>query len=130
MSFINIRCTEVLKMSNKNNDKEIKEKKTRIYTKAMMIRSVARVCGENYRTVREIYNSLEENIETLLSSANQNTDVSIRLFRGITINSSYVPEKRKYNNLTGEIIMAASRIKPKFIISRSYCEKLSKKKNK
>ena len=100
--------------------------KTKItYTKDMLIKKIAEEYGIGVKIVRSIYNQLEEDIFEILSSANLNTDVSIRLFEGISIDSSFLPEKTKVNNLTGETIVASSKIKPKANITRNYCEKLT-----
>ena len=101
-------------------------KKTKTtYTKDMLIKKIAEEYGTGVRIVRSIYNALEDNIFEILSSANLNTDISIRLFEGISIDSSFLPEKTKINNLTGETIIASSKIKPKANITRNYCEKLT-----
>ena len=36
-------------------------------------------------------------------------------------------EKAKKNNLTGQVSLVESKVKPKFNITRSYCEKLNNK---
>ena len=95
------------------------------YTKEMLMRDIASKCRRDINTVRRIYSALEENIAELLSSASSEVDVSIRLFEGITLDSTYVPEKVKLNNLTGETITAMSKIKPKANITRNYREKLT-----
>lgn len=95
------------------------------YTKDMLIRSISDMCNKDIRTVRNIYNALEETIAKLLSSATLDTNVSIRLFEGITIDSTFIPEKTKVNNLTGEVITATSKIKPKANITRNYRNKLT-----
>lgn len=104
------------------------EKTTLTYTKAMFINNIAMETGQDPKTVRSIYNALEEDISRFLLLADEDTDVSLRLFEGITINSTFVPEKAKVNNLTGEEIIASSKIKPKANITRNYCEKLNRSK--
>ena len=100
--------------------------KTKItYTKDMLIRRLSEECDKDIKSVRLIYNKLEGDIAHILSSANNDTDVSIRLFEGITINSSYIPEKVKVNNLTGNVMTTMSKIRPKANITRSYCEKIT-----
>lgn len=118
------------------------DKMKNTYTKEMLIKSIAEKCGkklsniridkedklrsgEEISIVRAIYNILEESIADILSSANSNTDVSIRLFEGITIDSKFIPEKTKVNNLTGKVITSASKIKPKANITRNYRNKLT-----
>ncbi len=104
---------------------EANEKEKATYTKEMLIKEIAIRCRKDVRFVRAVYNSLEETIFDVLSSASPDTDISIRLFEGITLGSAYVPEKTKVNNLTGETITASSKIKPKANITRNYCEKLT-----
>ena len=58
---------------------------------------------------------------------NEEQDVCIKLFEGISLDGIYVPEKTKTNNLTGKTNLVKSKIKPKFTITRSYCEKLNNK---
>jgi hypothetical protein len=113
---------EVIIMKNKLNTQE-NTKNT--YTKEMLIKKIAEVSGKNVHTVRIIYNTFEKIIADMLSSANYNTDISLRLFEGVSINSSFVPEQTKMNNLTGNIMTSASKIKAKANITRYYCEKLT-----
>ena len=77
--------------------------------------------------IKDVYGLLEDMIFNILSSADKKQDVCIRLFEGISLDGTYVSEKTKKNNLTGEINLVESKIKPKFNITRSYCEKLNGK---
>lgn len=118
-------------MSNKiggekmSDSLKTQEKVKHTYTKDMLIRSIADTCHKDMGTVRIFYNALEENVAKLLSSATSDADISIRLFEGITLGSTFVPEKTKVNNLTGKFITATSKIKPKANITRSYRDKLT-----
>ena len=94
-------------------------------TKETLIRDTARQTNKNISDVRDIYNTLEKTIFDLLSSVNVNGNITIRLFEGISLDGTYIPEKTKQNNLTGELSFVESKIKPKFNITRSYCEKLN-----
>ena len=97
----------------------------RSYTKEMMIRNIAEKCCKNIGTIRIVYNALEDLIAEYLSAASPDTDVSIRLFEGITMDSTFIPEKDKLNNLTGQVIKTTSKIKPKANVTRYYGERLS-----
>lgn len=77
--------------------------------------------------VKDVYNMLEDVIFNSLSSVDRKQDVCIRLFEGISLDGKYTPEKTRKNNLTGEMSFVESKIKPKFNITRSYCEKLNDK---
>lgn len=95
------------------------------FTKECLIKDIAKLTNNNIADVRNIYNALEKDIFDILSSVDKDRDVCIRLFEGISLDGTYVSEKTKKNNLTGEISLVESRIKPKFNITRSYIEKLN-----
>lgn len=95
------------------------------FTKENLIKDIAKQTNNNISDVKEIYNALESVIFDILSSTDENQDVTIRLFEGISLDGVYVLEKEKRNNLTGKTSFVKSKIKPKFYITRSYCEKLN-----
>ena len=96
-------------------------------TKENLIKDIANNTNKNISDVKDVYNAFEKTIFDILSSVETNGDVTIRLFEGISLDGIYVPEKTKQNNLTGELSLVESKIKPKFNITRSYCEKLNSK---
>lgn len=98
------------------------------YTKDMLIKTVAKDCRIDRNTVKDVYESIEDSVSDALSSANEDRDVSIRLFEGIVLNGVYVPSHEKLNNLTGEMIVTKSKIVPKAHITRTYCDKISSRK--
>lgn len=97
----------------------------KVITKENLIRDIAKQTNNNISDIKTIYNALESFIFDTLSSVDTNEDVCIRLFEGISLDGIYIPEKTKKNNLTGETNLVQSKIKPKFNITRSYCEKLN-----
>lgn len=92
-------------------------------SKKKLIKSVR--SSHTKTTIKDIYNTLENTIFDLLYSVGKKQDVCIKLFEGISLDGKYVSEKTKKNNLTGEVCIVESKIKPKFNITRSYCEKLN-----
>ena len=96
-----------------------------VKTKEDIIKTISRKEKKDISEVRDIYRALENTIFDLISNIEPNSSLAIRLFEGFVINSDYVPEKRKKNNLTGKEIVVDSHIKPKVSISRTYCEKLN-----
>ena len=98
-------------------------------TKENLIKDIAKQTNNNICDVREIYNALEKDIFDILSSVSKEQDICIKLFEGISLDGKYIPEKTKKNNLTGQESFVESKIKPKFSITRSYCEKLNDKYN-
>lgn len=95
------------------------------FTKESLIKDIAKQTNKNISDVRDIYNALEKDIFDILSSVSEDQNVCIKLFEGISLDGTYIPEKKKKNNLTGKISFVESKIKPKFNVTRSYCEKLN-----
>ena len=94
-------------------------------TKENLIKDIAKQTNKSISDIKNVYNTLEKTIFDILSSVDVNGDISIRLFEGISLDGIYVSEKTKKNNLTGKETFVESKIKPKFNITRSYCEKLN-----
>lgn len=94
-------------------------------TKENIIKDIARQTNKSVYDTRNFYNALENVIFDLLCAANERQDICIKLFEGISLDGKYIPEKTKKNNLTGKVNLVESKIKPKFNITRSYCEKLN-----
>jgi nucleoid DNA-binding protein len=96
-----------------------------IISKKKLIKSIRD--SHTKSVIKDVYSLLEGIIFNSLSSVDKRQDVCIRLFEGISLDGTYVSEKTKKNNLTGEVSLVESKIKPKFNITRSYCEKLNDK---
>lgn len=94
-------------------------------TKDNLIKIIAKQNKQSISNTRDFYNTLENVIFDILCSVNEEQDVCIKLFEGISLDGSYISEKTKKNNLTGKVSFVDSKIKPKFNITRSYCEKLN-----
>ena len=109
------------------------EKNIDTYTKEMLVKQVTKKYKKeispsklHMEEVRNVINLLEEEIFEILSTADENKDVSIRLFEGMTMDSTFVPGKTKVNNLTGKEIYVPGKIKPKVNITRYYTSSLNK----
>lgn len=114
-----ISTEDLLKLIDKATDEN------GVISKKKLIKSI-----RNYHTksvIKYVYGLLEEIIFNSLSSVDKKQDVCIRLFEGVSLDGKYVSEKTKKNNLTGEVSFVESKIKPKFNVTRSYCEKLNNK---
>lgn len=96
-------------------------------TKENLIKNIAKQSNKTISDTRDFYNTLEDIIFNTLSSVDEKQDICIKLFEGISLDGTFIPEKAKKNNLTGEVKLVSSKIKPKFNITRSYCEKLNNK---
>ena len=69
-------------------------------TKENIIRNIAQQTNKSIVDVKNIYNTLEDYIFTTLSSVNEDQDICIKLFEGISLDGSYISEKKKKSNLT------------------------------
>jgi nucleoid DNA-binding protein len=114
-----ISTKDLLNLINKATDEN------GIISKKKLIKSIRN--SHTRSVIKDIYNLIESTIFNYLCSVNRKQDISIRLFEGISLDGTYVSEKTKKNNLTGEVGFVESKIKPKFNITRSYCEKLNNK---
>lgn len=114
-----VSTEDLLKLIDKATDEN------GIISKKKLIKSIRN--SHTKSVIKYIYGLLEEIIFNSLSSVDKKQDVCIRLFEGISLDGTYVSEKTKKNNLTGEVGIVESKIKPKFNITRSYCEKLNNK---
>lgn len=104
-------------------------KEKNIITKEKLIRSIAKKSNRTVSDIKIFYNTFENIIFDLLYSVDEKRDLCIKMFEGISLDGKYISEKKKKNNLTGEVGFVDSKIKPKFKITRSYCEKLNNKLN-
>ena len=114
-----ISSDDLLKLFDKISDEN------GIISKRKLIKSIKSHYTKN--TIKDVYGILEDLIFDSLSSVNENQDVCIKLFEGISLDGKYIHEKTKKNNLTGKESFVDSKIKPRFNITRSYCEKLNNK---
>lgn len=96
-------------------------------TKECLIKEIAKQTNKTISDTKTFYNALEDIIFNTLSSVDEKQDVCIKLFEGISLNGNYIPAKEKKSNLTGQVKLVVSKVKPKFNITRSYCEKLNNK---
>lgn len=96
-------------------------------TKEKLIKIIAKQTKKSVSDTKDFYNTLENVVFDMLYSVDKEQDICIKLFEGISLDGTYVPEKTKKNNLTGETNLVHSKIKPKFNVTRSYCEKLNSK---
>lgn len=114
-----ISTEDLIKLIDKSTDEN------GIISKKKLIKSVK--SSHTKTVIKDIYGMFEHVIFDTLSSVDKKQDVCIKLFEGISLDGKYASEKTKNNNLTGEISLVGSKIKPKFNITRSYCEKLNNK---
>lgn len=96
-------------------------------TKENLIKEIAKQTNKTIIDTKIFYDALESIIFNTLSSASEEQDMCIKLFEGVSLNGIYIPEKTKQNNLTGRLSLVESKIKPKFEVTRTYCEKLNNK---
>lgn len=114
-----ISTEDLIKLIDKSTDEN------GIISKKKLIKSVKN--SHTKTVIKDVYSIFENVIFDTLSSVDKKQDVCIKLFEGISLDGKYASEKTKKNNLTGEVNLVGSKIKPKFNITRSYCDKLNNK---
>lgn len=114
-----ISTEDLIKLIDKSTDEN------GVISKKKLVKSIKN--SHTKTVIKDIYGMFEDVIFEILSSVDKKQDVCIKLFEGISLDGKYASEKTKQNNLTGEISLVGSKIKPKFNITRSYCEKLNNK---
>lgn len=75
--------------------------------------------------INNLLDVFEEVVYDNLKSATNQESIIVPLFEGMTIESVYTPKTTKLNNLTGEMMIITSRIKPKATFTRTCISKLS-----
>lgn len=65
------------------------------YSRIELIKMVAEKTGYHQHNVAEIHTALEEIVNELLLSADENSDVEIRLFFGLGLYSTFIPKRNK-----------------------------------
>lgn len=112
-----ISTEDLIKLIEKATDED------GIISKKRLIKSIKNAHTKS--VIKDVYNLFEDIIFNSLASVDKKQDVCIRLFEGVSLDGVYVPENTKKNNLTGKMSLVESKIKPKFNITRSYCDKLN-----
>lgn len=112
--------------TNRRRKHYMEEKEKLTYTKADLIKSIARDCGFEQEEVRMVYESLDQHIFEALGSATEDADVTIRLFDGVSMSSTFEPKMARHNNLTDENIISLPKVRPKAKLTRNYRERLTR----
>lgn len=102
-----------------------KEKNKMVYSKSEIVDNVARCCRVRLNVVEKVFAEIEYFIMERLSDADGSNDVVLKLFDGMSLSASFVPEKEKLNNLTGETITTTSKIAIKANVTKTYKNKVS-----
>ena len=113
-----ISLEDLFKLIDKSSDKD------GVVSKKKLVKSIR--SSHSKMVVKTVLDVLEDSLFEYLSSVDEEQDICIKLFEGISLEGIYAAEKLKKSNLTGEVSLIPSRVKPKFNITRTYCEKLVK----
>ena len=117
------RGLEMVIMGKKSLNKKA-DRIIRTFTRDDLVNMISGETGVSQNFARSIYDVMEEKVRFMLSQANENEDVKLKLFEGIALECKFIPEKVRKNNLTGEIITAKSKRKVEGKITKNYLEKL------
>ena len=114
-----VSTEDLIKLIDKATDED------GIISKKKLIKSIRN--SHTKAVIKNVYNILEDSLFESLFNVDRKHNVCIKLFEGVSLDGVFIPEKTKKNNLTGQINLVRSKIKPKFNITRYYCEKLNDK---
>lgn len=90
-----------------------------------VIRAVADSACLSIGDVRSVFRALNDVLPTFLEKADENNKVTVKLLEGFYIDSVYLPECQKMNNLTGKIVNSPSKIKVKARVTKSYIDRIN-----
>lgn len=94
-------------------------------TRENLIREIAHRNKKDIASTREFYDTFENLLFEHLSQVSEEQDVLIKVFNGVSLTGTYVPEYQKMNNNVSDNMMIPSKIKPKFNITRYYRDRLN-----
>lgn len=96
-----------------------------VINKEQLIREIARREGIPLSTVRSLYNTLENYIFELLSSAASDKKIELKLFNGFIIDCEYQGEREMLHPGYGRLFETEAKIWAKPKITRYYNRKLN-----
>lgn len=73
-----------------------------------------------------VLDTLAEVVYDYLRNVSETESIMIPLFEGMNITGSFIPEKNKVNNLTGETIITSKKVQPTVKFTRTCIDKLSR----
>ncbi len=78
-----------------------------------LVGKISDASGMKKSLVKSVLSSLEAVLTGTLKEANQDTDVSVRIFEGFFVESTFIPGGTRKNNLTGRMHDTNDKIKVK-----------------
>ena len=94
-------------------------------TRDSLIKTISKKTMVNVEYIKEFFDALEDTIVEHLSSVEEDNDVVIKLFNGISLKGVFVPEHKIRNNNVSTNDTVPSKIKPRFNITKTYIERLN-----
>ena len=89
------------------------------------IEKICDVTALPHNQVSVVLNCLEKNVSDILFSASQGTDVQVKLFDGLIMESKHSESKTKKDNFTGETITVPERLNVSGRITRLFEKKFN-----
>ncbi|QNM06072.1 hypothetical protein [Qiania dongpingensis] len=93
-------------------------------TQEMLIRRIAETEHRDIATVRSIFDSMEQLVVEYLSSTHPQQDMTLKLFKGLSLECTYIPAK-VINKGMFQSLKSSPKIKAKASISRYFNQKLN-----
>lgn len=104
----------------KKNSKHIEK-----ISQTKIIEKICDVTAIPHNQVSAVLNCLEKNVCDMLSSASKASDVQIKLFNGLILESRCESAKEKRNNFTGKMIIVPVRLNVASRITRLFEKKIN-----
>lgn len=101
------------------------KKKKVVISREDLIKHVAKSCKQYQSSVREVWDTTEEYVYTLLASLPEDEELVVKLFNGIRIEAEVIPAKDKYVPYAGRSYEVSEYVKLKVRFSRYLKEKIN-----
>ena len=95
-----------------------------VYKKKEFIRLVAEESGYYQNAIKDIFDGVEAVLERLMSEANSEDQLEVKIFEGLTVGTKYYPAKKAMNPKTGEKITTDEHIYPVAKYTQAYQNKI------
>ena len=95
-----------------------------VYKQKEFIKLVAEESGYYQNAIKDIFDGVEAVLERLMSEANSEDQLEVKIFEGLTVGTKYYPAKKAMNPKTGQKITTDEHIYPVAKYTQAYQNKI------
>jgi nucleoid DNA-binding protein len=95
-----------------------------VYKQKEFIKLVAEESGYYQNAIKDIFDGVEAVLERLMSEANSEDQLEVKIFEGLTVGTKYYPAKKAMNPKTGKKITTDEHIYPVAKYTQGYQNKI------